>query len=107
MKLNELRQKAVGLIEKIGRRGTMVICAVILVGVAVLLNLLLFPAEESGGKLAIDPSEMTSASGLEAETSGEEQAQAVGALFEAACPDAEISVLSGGQPVYYYIVSFE
>ena len=37
----------------------------------------------------------------------EEQAQAVGALFEAACPDAEVSVLSGGQPVYYYIVSFE
>lgn len=83
MKLNELRQKAVGLIEKIGRRGTMVICAVILVGVAVLLNLLLFPAEESGGKLAIDPSEMTSASGLEAETSGEEQAQAVYNYFEA------------------------
>jgi len=37
----------------------------------------------------------------------EEQAQAVGALFENACPDAEVSVLSGGQPVYYYIVSFE
>ena len=30
-----------------------------------------------------------------------------GARFQAACPDAEISVLSGGQPVYYYIISFE
>ena len=28
-------------------------------------------------------------------------------IFAAACPDAEISVLSGGQPVYYYIVSIE
>jgi len=83
MKLNELRQRAVGMIEKIGRRGTMVICAVILVGVAVLLNLLLFPAEESGRKLAIDPSELTSASGIEAETGGEEQAQAVYNYFEA------------------------
>ncbi len=83
MKLNELRQKGVGLIEKIGRRGTMVICAVILVGVAVLLNLLLFPSEESGGKLAIDPSELTSASGLETETGDEEQAQAVYNYFEA------------------------
>ncbi|MBE6962286.1 MAG: DAK2 domain-containing protein [Ruminococcaceae bacterium] len=37
----------------------------------------------------------------------EEEAQAVGELFQNACPDAEISVLSGGQPVYYYLVSFE
>ena len=37
----------------------------------------------------------------------EEDAQAVGELFQNACPDAEISVLSGGQPVYYYLVSFE
>ncbi len=28
-------------------------------------------------------------------------------LFEAACPDAEVAVLSGGQPVYYYIISME
>ena len=37
----------------------------------------------------------------------EDAAQAAGARFQAACPDAEISVLSGGQPVYYYIISFE
>lgn len=37
----------------------------------------------------------------------EEAAQAAGARFQAVCPDAEISVLSGGQPVYYYIISFE
>ena len=37
----------------------------------------------------------------------EADAQAAGAKFQAICPDAEISVLSGGQPVYYYIISFE
>ncbi len=34
-------------------------------------------------------------------------AEKAGALFQAACPDTEISVLSGGQPVYYYILSVE
>ena len=37
----------------------------------------------------------------------EEDAQKAAALFESACPDAEIAVLSGGQPVYYYIISME
>ena len=37
----------------------------------------------------------------------EEDAQKAGDRFAAACPDAEISVLSGGQPVYYYIISME
>ena len=37
----------------------------------------------------------------------EEDAQKAGALFEAACPNAEVAVLSGGQPVYYYIISIE
>lgn len=37
----------------------------------------------------------------------EEQAAAAAAVFESACPDAEVSVLSGGQPVYYYIISLE
>ena len=37
----------------------------------------------------------------------EEQAQAAQALFASHCPDAELSVLPGGQPVYYYIVSIE
>ena len=37
----------------------------------------------------------------------EEDAQKAGALFESACPNAEVAVLSGGQPVYYYIISME
>lgn len=37
----------------------------------------------------------------------EEDAQKAGRLFETACPDAEVSVLYGGQPVYYYIISLE
>ena len=37
----------------------------------------------------------------------EEDARKAGALFEAACPNAEVAVLSGGQPVYYYIISME
>ena len=37
----------------------------------------------------------------------EEDAQKAGALFEAACPNAEVAVLSGGQPVSYYIISME
>ncbi len=37
----------------------------------------------------------------------EEDAQAAGKLFEERCPQAEVAVLSGGQPVYYYIISME
>ena len=37
----------------------------------------------------------------------EEQAQEAEALFAQKCPGAELSVLPGGQPVYYYIVSIE
>ena len=37
----------------------------------------------------------------------EEDAQRAGRLFEEAVPDAEVAVLSGGQPVYYYIISIE
>jgi len=36
-----------------------------------------------------------------------EDAEKAAAIFETACPDAEISTLAGGQPVYYYIISFE
>lgn len=36
-----------------------------------------------------------------------EDAQAVQEMFEEACPDAEISLLPGGQPVYYYVISIE
>ena len=37
----------------------------------------------------------------------EEQAQATEELFTRLCPNAELSLLPGGQPVYYYIISIE
>ena len=42
-----------------------------------------------------------------AEDVQEADAQKAGALFEEVCPGAEVAVLSGGQPVYYYIISAE
>ena len=36
-----------------------------------------------------------------------EEAQKAAQVFEERCPDAEVAVLSGGQPVYYYIISME
>jgi DAK2 domain fusion protein YloV len=37
----------------------------------------------------------------------DEEAEAASIHFRTACPDCELSLLSGGQPVYYYIVSME
>ena len=37
----------------------------------------------------------------------EEEAQNAAHVFEERCPEAEVAVLSGGQPVYYYIISME
>lgn len=37
----------------------------------------------------------------------EEQGQKAEAIFAAACPNAEVSLLPGGQPVYYYMISAE
>ena len=37
----------------------------------------------------------------------DEDAARAAALFETVCPQAEVSALSGGQPVYYYIVAIE
>ena len=37
----------------------------------------------------------------------EEDAAAAGEIFTSRCPDAEVSALPGGQPVYYYIISIE
>ena len=37
----------------------------------------------------------------------EEDAAAAEAIFSELCPEAELSVLPGGQPVYYYIISIE
>ena len=35
----------------------------------------------------------------------EEQAGKAAERFTAACPNAEVSVMPGGQPVYYYMIS--
>ena len=37
----------------------------------------------------------------------EQAAQEAQSLFAAACPDAEIALISGGQPVYYFLISAE
>ena len=37
----------------------------------------------------------------------EEDAQKARGHFAKACPDAEVNVVSGSQPVYYYIISME
>ncbi len=37
----------------------------------------------------------------------DEQAQGALEIFQAACPGAEITLLPGGQPVYYYMISAE
>ena len=37
----------------------------------------------------------------------EEQAQEASAVFTEICPDADVNLLRGGQPVYYYLISAE
>ncbi len=37
----------------------------------------------------------------------QEDAQKAAEVFEQTCPEAEVAILSGGQPVYYYIISME
>ena len=37
----------------------------------------------------------------------EEQAQEAATVFTEICPDADVNLLSGGQPVYYYLISAE
>ena len=68
--LTAARDKTVDVVNKIGRRGTVVICAVLLVGVAVLLNLMLFSGED-GSKpgLAIDMNNLSADSGKSEEGS--------------------------------------
>lgn len=36
-----------------------------------------------------------------------EQAEAAEQLFAQVCPDAEVAIVPGGQPVYYYLISIE
>ena len=31
----------------------------------------------------------------------------IGGIFSSVCPDADVNLLSGGQPVYYYLISAE
>ena len=38
---------------------------------------------------------------------GEAEAEQAAELFRKACPDAEVNVLCGGQPIYYYLISAE
>jgi dihydroxyacetone kinase-like predicted kinase len=37
----------------------------------------------------------------------EKQAQKTADIFAEACPDADVNLLNGGQPVYYYLISAE
>ncbi len=37
----------------------------------------------------------------------ERHAQKTADIFQSACPDAEVNLLKGGQPVYYYLISAE
>lgn len=82
MKFSDIRDKAITLVEKIGRRGTVVICAVVLVGAAVLMNVLLFGGDkQKRTDLAVDLDAL-SASNTAADTD-EEEAEAVYNYFEA------------------------
>ena len=47
------------------------------------------------------------AAGLEPGSALPEDADRAAQLFRTACPDAEVSALPGGQPVYYYIIAIE
>ena len=37
----------------------------------------------------------------------EEQARRAEEIFAKACPNAEVTLLAGGQPIYYYMISAE
>ena len=41
------------------------------------------------------------------ENTDEAQAEEAAEIFRAACPNAEVAVFNGGQPVYYYLISAE
>jgi len=85
MKFADIRDKAISVVEKIGRRGTVVVCAVILVGVAVLLNLILFD-QDSGkeNKLAVDVDALSASVGsADTAGNGDENAAAVYNYFDA------------------------
>ena len=66
--------------------------------ITVLLEKLAQEAENRGAEF------ITLFSGEDVE---QEQADKAQEIFSGHCPDAELSVLPGGQPVYYYIISIE
>lgn len=69
-RLSAARDKTVDVVNKIGRKGTVVICAVLLVGVAVLLNLILFNGEDAANPgLAIDMNNLSADSGKSEDSS--------------------------------------
>ena len=41
------------------------------------------------------------------DTVTEEEATQAGAIFQSQCPEADVNILNGGQPVYYYLISAE
>ncbi|MBR2848388.1 MAG: SpoIIIAH-like family protein [Clostridia bacterium] len=72
-KLSNFKSRTVSVINKIGRKGTVVICAVLLIGTAVLLNVILFDSgNETGKNLAVDMNSL--AAGESDESGGEEEA---------------------------------
>lgn len=59
-KLSTFKQRSVTAINKIGRKGVVIICAAMLIGTAVFLNVILFEGtDESGKNLAVDMSALT------------------------------------------------
>ena len=82
MKTSEFRDKAVRIAEKLGRRGTVVICAVILIGAAVLLNLLLFDGESEGRRsLAVDPDLLSASAPAEEGVPSEAESEGDAAVY--------------------------
>ena len=78
----ELRDKTVAVINRIGRKGTVIICAVMLVGFAVILNIILYPGDSDGAKsnLSVDLDAL-SVNGMDSEQ-GEDNAAPVYNYFE-------------------------
>ena len=78
-----------------------------------LLNNQLFGTNESLESLLKQMAEETARRGSEFITVfygqgvAQEEAEAAAGKFRRACPDAEVTVLNGGQPVYLYLVSAE
>lgn len=81
MNFQKMKEKALVVVHRLGRRGTVAVCAVLLVGVAVILNLLLYGGESSEKKkLAVDLDALSASGG---DVSEEENQSAVYNYFDA------------------------